>query len=99
MHRPTPRALNGQTDHVNFTYEYIEDHYRENGEFYVQFNIRVVNNKAQAVSDVATVKLDTRSYCKFYESVTPIILSSTTRVSYIHSYIPKLMFIFYVLNV
>ena len=76
MHSLTPRALDGMRESVSYTFEGIEDHYRENGEFYVQFSIRVVNDKAQAVSDVATVKLDTRSYCKFYEPVTPLILNN-----------------------
>ena len=60
----------------SLTFEDIENYYRENGEFYVQFTIRVVNDNSQAVSDVATVKLDTGSYCKFYEPVTPLILNN-----------------------
>ena len=76
MHSPTPRALDEKTEFVSYTFEDIEDYYRENREFYVQFTIRVVNDEAKAVSDVATVKLDARSYCKFYEPVKPLILNN-----------------------
>ena len=89
------------TEYNNLTFKDIEDYYRENGKLYIQFTIRVVNDEAKAVSDVATVKLDTRSYCKFYESVTPLILNNP---QYKHkgnslSYISKLMVIFHAFNV
>ena len=54
------------TESNSYIFSDIEDYYRVNGEFFVQFTIGVVNDKGWIVSDVAKVTLN--SYRKFYTS-------------------------------